>query len=74
MSMKIEDKLFLDRFKVDEESHLKIIDGEVCKKNARPRPAFIFARLMFTGRKATVSPSTMKVAWNAVPAASAVPI
>jgi ferredoxin like protein len=31
MTMKIEDKLFLDRIKVDEkESHLKIIDGAVC--------------------------------------------
>ena len=31
MTMKIEDKLFLDRIKVDEkESHLKIIDGGVC--------------------------------------------
>ena len=29
MSMKIEDKLFLDRFKVDEESHLKIKDNAV---------------------------------------------
>ena len=31
MTMKIEDKLFLDRIKVDEkESHLKIIDSAVC--------------------------------------------
>ena len=31
MSMKIEDKLFLDRFKVDEESHLKIDDDTKCR-------------------------------------------
>ncbi len=30
MSMKIEDKLFLDRFRVDEETHLKIKDGAKC--------------------------------------------
>ncbi len=32
MTVKIEDKLFLDRFKVYEESHLRIIDGEKCKE------------------------------------------
>jgi ferredoxin like protein len=31
MSVKVEDKLFLDRFRVDTESHLKIIDGEKCR-------------------------------------------
>ncbi len=30
--MKIEDRLFLDRFKVDEESHLKITDPSKCKQ------------------------------------------
>ncbi len=30
MTMKIEDKLFLDRFRVDEDPHIKIIDGAVC--------------------------------------------
>ncbi len=29
--MKIEDLLFLDRFKVDTESHLKIVDEEKCR-------------------------------------------
>ncbi len=33
MTMKIEDKLFLDRFKVNEESHLRIIDAEKCMKD-----------------------------------------
>jgi len=32
MSMKVEDKLFLDRFRVDEESHLRILDGSLCLK------------------------------------------
>ena len=32
--MKIEDKLFLDRFKVDEESHLRITDADKCRKCA----------------------------------------
>ncbi|MBI2868260.1 MAG: 4Fe-4S dicluster domain-containing protein [Chloroflexi bacterium] len=30
--MNIEDKLFLDRFKVDEESHLKITEGGECAR------------------------------------------
>ncbi len=29
--MKIEDKLFLDRFKVAEESHIKIINADKCR-------------------------------------------
>ena len=32
--MKIEDKLFLDRFKVDEESHLRITDADRCRQCA----------------------------------------
>jgi len=38
MTMKIEDKLFLDRFKVDGESHLKIINGEKCFKDCKDQP------------------------------------
>jgi len=38
MSMKIEDKLFLDRFKVNQESHLRIIDGEKCMKDCHEQP------------------------------------
>ena len=30
MTVKVEDKLFLDRFKVDKEPHLRIKDGAVC--------------------------------------------
>ena len=42
MSMKIEDKLFLDRFKVDEESHIRIIDGEICMTKCREQPCLYF--------------------------------
>ncbi len=31
MRMKIEDKLFLDRFRVDEDPHIRILDGAVCR-------------------------------------------
>jgi len=48
MSVKIEDKLFLDRFKVDEESHLKIINPDVCKNKCKTQaclyicPAYVY--------------------------------
>jgi ferredoxin like protein len=42
MSMKIEDKLFLDRFKVAEESHLRIVDGEKCSKECPDQPCLYF--------------------------------
>ena len=32
MMIKVEDKLFLDRFKVDEKPHLHIKDGAVCQE------------------------------------------
>ena len=35
MSVKVEDKLFLDRFNVDEESHLRLRDGKVCFDKCR---------------------------------------
>jgi ferredoxin like protein len=38
MSMKVEDKLFLDRFRVDEESHLRIIDGAMCMEKCIEQP------------------------------------
>ncbi|MBM2831209.1 MAG: ferredoxin [Dehalococcoidia bacterium] len=38
MSMPLEGKLFLDRFKVDEESHLRIVDGEKCFKECEGQP------------------------------------
>jgi len=42
MSVKIEDKLFLDRFRVDEESHLRIIDGDVCINKCVEQPCLYF--------------------------------
>ena len=38
MGSTIEDKLFLDRFVVDETSHLKIIDGAVCFRDCDQQP------------------------------------
>ncbi len=38
MSVKVEDKLFLDRFNVDEESHLRIVDGQVCFGKCEEQP------------------------------------
>ena len=40
--MKLEDKLFLDRFRVDTESHLKIIDGDRCLKECKDKPCVNF--------------------------------
>ena len=42
MSMKIEDKLFLDRFRVHEESHLRIIDGAYCRDQCPDQPCLHF--------------------------------
>jgi ferredoxin like protein len=38
MGMSIEDKLFLNRFNVDEIPHLKIIDGAVCMNDCDKQP------------------------------------
>jgi ferredoxin like protein len=38
MTATIADKLFLDRFNVDETSHLRIIDGEICMEDCRDQP------------------------------------
>ena len=42
MRMKVEDKLFLDRFRVDEDSHLRIIDGAVCLDKCSDQPCLYF--------------------------------
>jgi ferredoxin like protein len=42
MSMKIEDKLFLDRFRVGTESHLRIIDGDKCFQDCEQKPCLNF--------------------------------
>ena len=39
MSVKVEDKLFLNRYRVDEESHLRIIDYTLCLKEIERRVA-----------------------------------
>ena len=38
MSVKVEDKLFLDRFRVDEESHLRIISAAICIEECPDQP------------------------------------
>jgi ferredoxin like protein len=38
MAATIEDKLFLDRFNVDEQSHLTIIDEKVCVEDCANQP------------------------------------
>ncbi len=35
MTLKVEDLLFLDRFKVDVESHLKIKNSDICKNECK---------------------------------------
>jgi ferredoxin like protein len=48
--MKIEDKLFLDRFKVDSESHIKIINSDICRDYCENEiclhicPAFVYRK------------------------------
>jgi ferredoxin like protein len=42
VNVKIEDKLFLDRFKVDTESHLRIIDEARCREDCREQPCLYF--------------------------------
>ena len=42
MSMKVEDKLFLNRFRVEEESHLRIVDGSLCWKECADQPCLYF--------------------------------
>ncbi len=40
--VRIEDKLYLVRFKPDHEPHLVIIDQEVCKSKCKDRPCTFF--------------------------------
>ena len=42
MKNKVEDKLFLDRFRVDEEPHLRIRDGSVCRDQCIDQPCLYF--------------------------------
>ncbi len=38
MAGKIEEKLFLDRFNVDHESHLVIVEGGICREKCEDKP------------------------------------
>ncbi len=38
MTVKVEDKLFLNRYRVDEEPHIRILDGSVCMENCEHQP------------------------------------
>ncbi len=42
MTVKVEDKLFLDRFKVDEEPHIIILDKAVCLEKCAGQPCLYF--------------------------------
>jgi ferredoxin like protein len=42
MTMGIEDKLFLDRFKVDEEPHIRIVEGDACMNRCKEQPCLYF--------------------------------
>ncbi|HEY3276672.1 MAG TPA: 4Fe-4S dicluster domain-containing protein [Syntrophorhabdaceae bacterium] len=42
MTTKVEDKLFLDRFKVNEEAHIKIIDQGLCNTRCEEEPCLYF--------------------------------
>jgi ferredoxin like protein len=45
----IEDKLFLDRFQVDDEPHLKILNPDVCVQDCRDQPClFICPARVYT--------------------------
>jgi len=42
MGMSLEDKLYLDRFNVEEEPHLVIRNQDVCLKECRDQPCLYF--------------------------------
>lgn len=42
MSDKIEDKLFLDRFHVSEEPHIRIVDNATCMDKCEDQPCLYF--------------------------------
>ncbi len=42
MSVKIEDELFLDRFRIADEAHIRIIDGAVCETRCTGQPCLYF--------------------------------
>lgn len=42
MTMNVQDKLFLDRFKVDKESHIRLIDGDKCMEDCQEQACLFF--------------------------------
>ena len=58
--MEIEDKLFLDRFQVDAESHLKILNQDVCAEDCSEQPCLYFC----PARVYTVAEGTIHVAYE----------
>jgi ferredoxin like protein len=42
MTARIEDKLFLDRFRVDEEPHIRIIENALCMAKCEDQPCLYF--------------------------------
>jgi ferredoxin like protein len=42
MRMRIDEKLFLDRFRVDEESHIRIVDDAKCMEECKRQPCLYF--------------------------------
>ncbi|HAR95600.1 MAG TPA: hypothetical protein DCR97_06520 [Deltaproteobacteria bacterium] len=72
MSVAIEDKLFLDRFHVSEELHIRIINDAKCLNTCEDQPASIFVLPMSAALRTTISLQPMKVAWIAVHAVLAV--
>jgi ferredoxin like protein len=42
MSMSVEDKLFLDRFNVHDEPHIKILNPETCLEECSDQPCLFF--------------------------------
>ena len=42
MNVKVEDKLFLDRFRVDETAHIRIVEGATCMNKCSDQPCLYF--------------------------------
>ena len=55
MTVKIEDKLFLNRFNVDEESHLRLLDPKVCFDDCKDQPCLFICPANVTSWKTTAS-------------------
>ena len=75
--MKLDDKLYLDRFNTDQQIHIKIADPEVCLKQCQDKPCTReCAPLMFMiGMKRKRGYlSLTRVAWNAALAVLVVPL